>query len=194
MFKRVLLLIALVFAIATQLSHLSVTDPTTDFFAARNTRPRPTRTPKPTPTPTFTPTPTPSPTATPTPLPTPTPTLTPTPTPSPTPTPTPTPSPTPFGPTITSVARLDCTPGSSCYSYLTSFDVRGTNFASNSLVYIKPTGTTIAEKLGSIVSRIGSTRIIVDYINLPHCTLYDVKVSGSTGVATAYSAVSSICP
>ncbi len=141
---------------------------------------KPTLTPTPTqiPTPTVTPTPTPQSTATPTPTQTPTPTATPTPTPS-------------VG--ITSVTVRFCSENSSCNGWLTIVDVNGYGFATDSRVTLKISGVE-SYYSGSYTGGNGSTRILTDFYFLPHCTYFDVKVAGSSGIVTSAAQIASVCP
>ncbi|HUD19602.1 MAG TPA: hypothetical protein VMR81_04115 [Patescibacteria group bacterium] len=137
--------------------------------------------------------PSPTPKVTPTPTPSPTPRVTPTPTPSQTPRPTPTPTPVPQ-PSITNVQVHECTPGSSCYGWLTDIEVKGTGFAPDSRVKLHLLVLNGGDYTGTYIGGNGSTDILTDFINLSHCGHYTVIVYGSTGTATAQYTISSVCP
>lgn len=111
---------------------------------------------------------------------------TPTPTPSPSPTPTPAPE-----VKIDDVLVNFCTTGSSCDGFLTNVEVNGENFAADSRVKLTNGGT---EYTGNYMGGDGSTKIITDFLYLPHCTTFDAVVFGSTGTATSSGSVASQCP
>lgn len=134
---------------------------------------------------------TPRPVATSSPKPTHKPHATSTPSPKPTFKPSASPSATPRVVKISSVVVHGCSNGSSCYSYLTGVEVNGGNFATDSRTKLI-SGSNIFT--GTYMGGDGSTKIITDFIYLPHCTTFDVLVFGSTGNATASGTVSSICP
>lgn len=148
------------------------------------------------PTPTHRPTPTPTnkPSVTPTPKPSSTPTPTPSATPTPNPTNTPTPTPTPATVSITNVIVHECTPGSSCYGWLTDVEVQGSGFANDSRVRLFEVIAGSPMFPGKYIGGDGSTKIYTDFTNLPHCQHYDVTVFGSSGTATFAHTIASLCP
>jgi hypothetical protein len=93
--------------------------------------------------------------------------------------------------TINQVKVHTCTLGSSCYGWLTGVEVRGINFASDSRVVLA-SGNNVYT--GTLVGVTGTTRILTDFTNLPHCTIFDTIVSGSTGHDKSNASVATICP
>lgn len=91
---------------------------------------------------------------------------------------------------IANVKVHSCTNGSSCYSYITGVEVSGKNFSENTRMKLV---NDINEFSGTLMG-LTETKIITDFANLPHCKTFDVFVYGSTGTATSFGSVSSLCP
>jgi hypothetical protein len=152
------------------------TTPTPTHKPSQTLKATPTMTPKPTPTAV---------------VPSITPSLTPTMTPTVTPTATPTPTPVNG---ITEVKVHECTATSSCYGWLTDIEVNGYGFAADSRVKLKELIQSSPVFYGQYVGGNGTTSILTDFTQLPHCQHFDVIVYGSTGTYTAMHTITSVCP
>lgn len=95
---------------------------------------------------------------------------------------------------IKEVEVHECTPGSSCYGWLTNIEVEGTGFAPDSRVKVHLDTQFGGDYFGNYVGGNGKTRILTDFTGLPHCQHFDVYVFGSTGTAGAEHTIISVCP
>jgi hypothetical protein len=95
---------------------------------------------------------------------------------------------------IKKVITHPCTFGSSCYGWQTTVEVKGEHFTDETRVKLVGSGIKYE---GIVADLNGKSKIVTDFIGLPHCQTFDVIAfnPGPTGKKDVKpNAVSSVCP